>query len=239
MWLFVTALLVLALGVSDRLFVQVQGCVPGSVAVAACVLDEAALGVFGPGSGAYAAAAELPPIMEEWCGVVSWFGSGRRAAVVGGVGALAVLGGVLALCWPGSAAKQPAPRARGYSPQRTCLLVGARGLLDPRAAAAWQGLRDASATTRAQATYLSVAGAQTGGNAAPYLASLAQGCSLVVAVGPGPVAAVGIDHARFPKAAFAIDGSSASGANVVPLRADSAAELRTAVAGEAKRVGVR
>jgi basic membrane lipoprotein Med (substrate-binding protein (PBP1-ABC) superfamily) len=124
----------------------------------------------------------------------------------------------------------PAPRARSYLAFTACLLTNPQGLASPQAAAAWAGLENASATTRAKVQYLAVPpGTTTAASARPYLASLLlRKCSVVVATGPAQVAAVDADARQFGSVKFAVAGGHASAANVTAMPASPGA-VRSAV----------
>lgn len=148
----------------------------------------------------------------------------HRWPVAGGVCVVALLG-VWAL-WPA----EPPPRARQYLEFTACLLAGARGIAEPAAGPVWGGMQEASRATRAKVQYLAVVGPQTADNAAPFLASLAQGrCDLVFVAGEGPIAAVPTIAGRFPDARFyAVGGAAAR--NVSTLDGSDSARLRAEVA---------
>jgi hypothetical protein len=88
-------------------------------------------------------------------------------------------------------------------------------------------MQDASLATHARVQYMAVVGESTVGNALPYLNSLLQRrCSVVVAVGGAPAAAVGVDAARYPAVRFVAVGGAATGGNVVALNGLSDPQLR-------------
>jgi hypothetical protein len=112
---------------------------------------------------------------------------------------LAVLAGALVaaaalisfLLWPAKAGavriQPPATRAHSYSAYTACLLTGPKGLTDPAAAPVWTALREASTTTEAQISYLTMLGADTTANAEIYINTLAlRGCSAILAAGAIP-----------------------------------------------------
>ncbi|HEY4867303.1 MAG TPA: hypothetical protein VIK45_17525, partial [Candidatus Dormibacteraeota bacterium] len=74
---------------------------------------------------------------------------------------------VVAIALEVTSAGGPPARARQYLSFTACLLTDSRGLAGAQASAAWAGLEQASASTRAQVQYLSVS---QGAAAAPYLA---------------------------------------------------------------------
>lgn len=157
-----------------------------------------------------------------------WAGLGRpaRALVAGGLAV--VVAGLIALTVLLPSA--PAPQARVYLSFTACLLAGERGNADPAAAPAWAGLRDASAATRMQVESLAVPAFAT--DASPCLASLVvQRCGLVVAAGPGPVAAVDANARRFKTVRFVTVGGQAAAPNVTVV---FPAAARSQVAAAAK-----
>jgi hypothetical protein len=158
---------------------------------------------------------------------------GRRVWVWGV--AVAIAAGAVALVavgsWPQPRRTVPPARARVYSATHVCLLTGPTGLADPATAPVWAGIEDASEKTRAQASYLSVAGPDTAANAAPYLATLAGGrCDPVVVVGAAPVGAVGLDAVKFPRVHFLVVGGESARGNVSDVPSGDAAATRAAVA---------
>lgn len=114
----------------------------------------------------------------------------RNVAVLGGalVAAAALISFLLWPNPPGAVRIQsPATRARAYSAYTACLLTGPKGLADPAAAPVWTGLREASAATSAQISYLTILGADTTANAEIYINTLAlRGCSTILAAGAIP-----------------------------------------------------
>jgi basic membrane lipoprotein Med (substrate-binding protein (PBP1-ABC) superfamily) len=128
----------------------------------------------------------------------------------------------------------PPTRARVYSQQQACLLTSARGLADAAVSPVWAGMQEASAKTKAQVSYLAVAGEQSAANAAPYLASLAANhCDVVLTVGSAPAGAVVLDGPRFPHTRFLVIGRYKAGtkarSNVSVVATGSADDTRSAV----------
>jgi hypothetical protein len=75
--------------------------------------------------------------------------------------------------------------------------------------------------------HLAVAGAQTVGNAVPYVNTLvAQRCDVVIAVGPSPVDAVKQTAATHPHAKFVVVGGDSAAANITVLPGGPAATVR-------------
>lgn len=183
---------------------------------------------------------EVPAHVRRFPGYAraTWAHPRRRWAVVGtGVLVIALL--VWAL-WP---EPRPAPpsRARQYLAFTGCLLTDDHGIGGPAAAPVWAGLQDASLATHAKVQFLEVTGEQTGENAAPFVASLAQShCDLVFATGPAPSAGVRQSAAAFPRVRFYLIGEPHPGSNISTVdgttpeatRADVARILTAAADGQ-------
>ncbi len=151
-------------------------------------------------------------------------------AVLAGAATLIAAGLIVWVAWPSGSRVPDASRVRQYLNVKACLLTGAGGVTQGQAAAAWAGMRDASLATRTMVSYQPVVGPPTRAQALPYLASLAQRqCRVIVAVGAGPVAAVGADAARFSQIRFVVVASRPSGANVTAISPAPAPKLRAAV----------
>lgn len=153
--------------------------------------------------------------------------TGRQRLLLAAV-AVAVAAGWL--FWPKPAAPPP-PRARQYLDFTACLLTDEHGLAGPQAAAVWSGMQQASRDTRAKVEYLTVSGAQTVENAAPFVASLAQNrCDLVLAAAELPVAAVRRAAPSFPAIRFVVLGSGPGAANIAVLDVADPARVAAVVA---------
>ncbi|AYG78397.1 hypothetical protein DWB77_00504 [Streptomyces hundungensis] len=136
----------------------------------------------------------------------AWIGAHWRWTL-GGVGLIAVAVAIIALATSGGStdARIPPTRARAYTEQQACLLTPESGLAEAAAGQVWGGLQDASAETHAKVSYLAVAGEQSAGNAAPYLAALAgRKCTVVLTVGAAPEGAVALNSQKFPKTRFLV-----------------------------------
>jgi hypothetical protein len=159
-----------------------------------------------------------------------WPGRGVLAVLVMAVAA----GVVVAALWISgtfSGGSGPAVRARVYANVDACLLTGSRGLSDPAAAPVWAGMEDASLSTRARVSYLSVPGQATEANALPVLGSLlVMGCKVIVAEGDPERAAVLADAPRFPAVKFVVFGAGTAPSNVTVL-AFQPARVRSSVSG--------
>ncbi|MGW0939566.1 hypothetical protein [Streptomyces sp. NPDC002666] len=103
----------------------------------------------------------------------------------------------------------PDTRARHYTETDACLLTGESGVAaGTRGADAWQGMRDASARTRARVSYTPVTGEQTVGNATPFLNGMLQrSCEVVVASGRAELAAARLVAPAHPKVRFVLAGA--------------------------------
>ncbi|MEV4760630.1 hypothetical protein AB0J86_36765 [Micromonospora sp. NPDC049559] len=144
--------------------------------------------------------------------------------------AVVVAGLVTWAVWP---SPPPQPLARQYRDVTACLLTDERGITGEQAAPVWAGMQDASLKTLARVQYLKVSGEQTADNARTYLASLVQSrCTLVLAVGAAPVAAVGAGAERFPDARFVTVGGGTAAPNVSVV-GESAPEAVRAAASRA------
>jgi hypothetical protein len=124
--------------------------------------------------------------------------------------AAVVCAGVIAvvLWWP--TRHDPPPRARQYLDFDACLLTGDGGVVGGAASTVWAGMQDASAATGVRVSFLPVPGEQTAATATPYLGSLiARRCGVILAVGEGPVAAVGTEAAKYRASRFVAVGGAA------------------------------
>ncbi len=112
------------------------------------------------------------------------------------------------------------PLARQYRDFTVCLLTDERGVGGPEAQPMWTGIQEAALAARVRSQYLSVAGEQTGENAATFLASLAQGqCDMVFAAGAAPAEAVRTKAHMFPHIRFYLINPRTSVANVSAMDA--------------------
>jgi hypothetical protein len=169
-----------------------------------------------------------------WLGRAVVAGLLRKPSMWATGAALVAVGLALWEWWPTQTA--PAPRARQYRDVDACLLTDDGGVAGAVSKRVWAGMQDASSRTSARVSYLAVAGAQTRENASPYLASLVvRRCSVVVAVGDAPVAAVGADASRYSTVRFIAVGKITSGANVSTIDpgGDVRGSVRYAVAAAA------
>jgi hypothetical protein len=154
----------------------------------------------------------------------------RRLVLVaaGSLLALVVVAVATWVWWP-EPEPERAPRARQYLDFTACLLTDDKGVVSAAAAPVWAGMQQASQATRAKVQYLAVAGPQTVANAAPFLASQAQGrCQVLFAVGTAPAAAVQRDAKRFPKARFYLVGDTSAGVSTIDAGAPAAVRAEVA-----------
>ncbi|MFE4861848.1 BMP family ABC transporter substrate-binding protein [Streptomyces sp. NPDC056670] len=156
----------------------------------------------------------------------AWTGARRRWVLGGGAGFIAATVAVIAMVTSGGStdARIPPTRARAYTEQQACLLTPETGIAESTASQVWGGLQDASAKTRAKVSYLAVAGDQSAGNAAPYLATLAaRKCTVVLTVGAAPEGAVTLNSDKFPKTRFLVVEDST---NTSPSRTPSGENVK-------------
>lgn len=126
-----------------------------------------------------------------------------------GAAGVLVAGGIAVYLLVDGTSQPAAARARQYTASQACLLTDAQGISGSQAATVWQGMEDASLSTHAKVTYLSVSGPATAANAIPYANSLIQRhCDVILAVGdPQTGAVMQIAHST-SKTHFVIVGSS-------------------------------
>jgi hypothetical protein len=123
----------------------------------------------------------------------------RETAVIAAVLAACAL--ALAIWWPGS--DRPPARERHYQATTACLLTDDKGLTGASAQAAWSALRAVSDQQLIKVQYLSIGGPQTAANGLAYFNSLGvQKCTVIVAVGAAPVAALNQGRAQFPQVRY-------------------------------------
>src|SRR5689334_13434218 len=122
----------------------------------------------------------------------------RKQQILAAAALLLAAGGVLTwLLWP--TPKTDAPRERQYRSTTACLLTDDKGISSDPASAAWAGMQDASTATQIKVQYLSIAGPQTAANGLSFFNSLGvQKCTVIVAAGPTPVAAMVEGYTQFP-----------------------------------------
>ncbi|MFJ2392974.1 hypothetical protein ACIOTI_09525 [Streptomyces sp. NPDC087843] len=140
---------------------------------------------------------------------------GRTLALLAGavivVAAVAVTGYFLSRTE--TARHLPDTRARSYKDVDACLLTGKDGITaGTTAAQVWEGMQDASLTTRARVSYVTVTGEQSAAHARPYLNSLLQrSCDVVLAAGRPQVEAAEQAAPQHRTVDFVLVGDSGSG----------------------------
>jgi hypothetical protein len=136
----------------------------------------------------------LPPLLAAlaigglgvgvWAGAANYLPGGRSGAVVNTVA-----------------------RERALSPVSACLLTDSAGIGRKPAADVWAGVQDAAAEAKVRASFLPLV--RAGSPADEVNALIAQGCSLIVAVGSRSVDAVQSAAGAAPSAVhFAAAGAS-------------------------------
>lgn len=157
-------------------------------------------------------------------------GWGRRKQLYVAAALTVVLLGIGAtwLYWPSTPVESP--RERQYRTTTACLLTDDKGLVGGDAKAAWAGMQEASIATLVKAQYLSISGPQTAANGLSYFNSLAvQKCTVIVAVGKAPVAAMLEGQAQFPGVRYVAVGGDTSGSSVAAVDASSPGSIQAGV----------
>jgi hypothetical protein len=152
----------------------------------------------------------------------------RRWTITVAVGLAVVAGGATWLLWPED--ETPPPRQREYRETTACLLTDDRGLNGEPASAVWAGMQDASLDTRIQVQHLAIVGPQTTDNGVTFFNTLAmQRCTVIVAAGPAPVAAMAAGYGQFPGITYVAVGGDTAGKPLTKVDARNADEIRSAV----------
>jgi hypothetical protein len=153
----------------------------------------------------------------------------RHRLIAGGTGAVLLVVVLAWIFWPEPQAPPP-PRQREYRAQTACLLTDDKGLWADPAKSAWAGMQDASTAKLIKVQYLSVSGPQTSANALSYFNSLAlQKCTLIVAVGDVPVAAMVEGSGRFTDIRYIAVGGDTKGASISKIELTSNSVVRSTV----------
>lgn len=123
-------------------------------------------------------------------------------------------------------ASVPEARERHYAATTACLLTDDKGLAGEPARAAWAGMQEASANGSVKAQYLAITGPQTPANGLSYFNTFGvQRCTVIVAVGDIPVAAMMDGQARFPDIRlFAVGGAPADPITAVDTSSPSSVQ---------------
>lgn len=153
----------------------------------------------------------------------------RRQTLIG-AGALTAAVAVLItwLAWPDS--KPAPPRERQYKATTACLLTDNNDLTGELAKAAWAGMQEASTATLVKVQHLAILGPQTPANGLTYYNTLGiQHCTVIIAAGEIPVAAMtqGID--TFPAIKHAAIGGDTNGKPITAVDASTPDTIRNNV----------
>ncbi|WP_238009174.1 hypothetical protein KZZ52_26080 [Dactylosporangium sp. AC04546] len=161
----------------------------------------------------------------------------RRQRILTVVTAGVIAAGLLSwLAWPEPAAAPP--RERQYKATTACLLTDEHDLRGDLAKAAWAGMREASEATLIKVQYLAITGPQTPANGLTFYNTLGgQRCTVIVAAGDLPVAAMVQGLSSFPQIKQVTIGGDPQGKPVTvidPTRPDTiAAGVKSVVAAAA------
>jgi len=153
----------------------------------------------------------------------------RQRIAVGTVAGVLAIALVTWLAWP-DPAKPPAPRERQYKATTACLLTDEHDLGGDLARAAWAGMQDASTATLIKVQHLAITGPQTPANGLTYYNTLGvQRCTVIIAAGQVPVAAMTQGRAAFPDIRHAAIGADTQDKAVTVIDASSADTIRAGV----------
>ena len=154
----------------------------------------------------------------------------RRHTTISVVVAVLVVAGIVTwLRWPSPRASAPA-RERHYRSTTACLLTDDKGLEGDIAKAAWAGMQEASAETLIKSEYLVIVGPQTTANAVSFFNTLGvQKCTVIIAAGPTPVAAMVEGYPRFPNIHHVAIGGDTKGKPITKVEATTADGIQSAV----------
>ncbi|MGI5239672.1 hypothetical protein [Dactylosporangium sp. CA-139066] len=154
----------------------------------------------------------------------------RRRMLIG-AGALAVVLAALItwLAWPEDEA--PPPRERQYKATTACLLTDDQDLNGELARAAWAGMQDASVATLIKVQHLAITGPQTAANGLTFYNTLGvQRCTVIIAAGDVPVAAMAAGYANFPSAKHvAVGGGDVRNKPITVVDASTPDAIRSGV----------
>jgi hypothetical protein len=160
--------------------------------------------------------------MLLWSGARRWWIAGGAAAVVVAIAVVA---------WFARSGPAAEPKPRQYADVTACLLTDSGGVTADLAKSVWAGMEDASLHTHGQTRFLPVLGDQGAANAQSFLGTLILGkCAVIVAVGPGPVAAVDAPAPQHAGQKFIVVNADATHtANVMIVSKESTSDIRVAV----------
>jgi hypothetical protein len=153
----------------------------------------------------------------------------RRRMLLAATAAVVVLATATTwLLWPDD---PPAPpRERQYKATTACLLTDDKGLTGDIARAAWAGMQEASLATLIKVQHLAITGPQTPENGLGYYNSLGvQQCTVIVAGGPVPVAAMVQGHVQFPTVKHIAVGGDIGTAPLTTVDPSTPDTIRTGV----------
>ncbi|GAA0734437.1 hypothetical protein Drose_34915 [Dactylosporangium roseum] len=152
----------------------------------------------------------------------------RRQQIIAGSAMLTVLA-VLAtwLLWPQDP-PPPAPRERQYKATTACLLTDDQDLAAEPARTVWAGMQDASVQTLVKVQHLAISGPQTTANGLTYYNTLGmQRCTVIIAAGPVPVAAMTEGITAFPDIKHYAVGGNTDGKPVTTIDTTTADTIKT------------
>jgi hypothetical protein len=141
-----------------------------------------------------------------------------------------VAGLVTWLLWPSRPAGQQPARERHYRSTTVCLLTDDKGVEGDIAKAVWAGMQEGSVATLTKVQYLPITGPQTAANGVTYFNTLGlQHCTVVVAAGAVPVAAMEEGCAQFPDIKYVAVGGDTKGKPFTAVDAGAFGAVRAAV----------
>ncbi|MFI5916004.1 hypothetical protein [Dactylosporangium sp. NPDC051541] len=154
----------------------------------------------------------------------------RRRLLIGGGAAVVVLGLLITwLAWPDPPTP---PRERQYKATTACLLTDDKDLTGDLAKAAWAGMQEASVASLIKVQHLAITGPQTTANGVTYYNTLGvQHCTVIVAAGGVPVAAMAEGLTSFPGITHVAVGGDPKGTVVSVVDATTPDSIRAGVKG--------
>jgi hypothetical protein len=152
-----------------------------------------------------------------------------RNLTIGGGALVVVLAGLITwLAWRDDDIAPP--RERQYKATTACLLTDDKDLNGDLAKAAWAGMQDASTATLIKVQHLAISGPQTVPNGLTYFNSLgAQQCTVIVAAGDVPVAAMAQGYVNFPSTKHVAVGGNVQGKAITVVDASTPGAIRGGV----------
>lgn len=146
--------------------------------------------------------------------------SSRNQRVAATAVVLLLFTGATWLLWPDDS---PAPpRERQYKASTACLLTDDQALNGDLAKAAWSGMQEASVETLVKVQHLAIIGPQTPANGVTYYNTLGvQKCTVIIAAGQVPVAAMVDGLQSFPAIKHFAVGGDATSTSVTAVDATS------------------